>query len=52
MPLRILSLDAWGGRVYAPLLRYLVTSDVDVTFFAPVAAPEVSDHRALLLEID
>jgi endonuclease/exonuclease/phosphatase family metal-dependent hydrolase len=29
----------------------LVTSDVDVTAFEPVAAPEVSDHRALLLAI-
>jgi len=29
----------------------LVTSDVDVSYFEPVAAPEVSDHRALVLEI-
>ena len=29
----------------------LVTPDVDVAMFDPVADPEVSDHRALLLEI-
>lgn len=29
----------------------LVTPDVDVAVFDPVAHPEVSDHRALLLEI-
>lgn len=30
----------------------LVTPDVDVAIFDPVAQPEVSDHRALLLEIE
>lgn len=29
----------------------LVTADVDVSYFEPVAAPEVSDHRALVLDI-
>ncbi|MBB5534853.1 endonuclease/exonuclease/phosphatase family protein [Rhizobium giardinii] len=30
MSLRIVSLNAWGGRVYAPLMRYLVDVDADV----------------------
>lgn len=30
MPLRIVSLNAWGGRVHAPLMRYLVDVDADV----------------------
>ena len=30
MSLRIVSLNAWGGRVYAPLMRYLVDVEADV----------------------
>jgi endonuclease/exonuclease/phosphatase family metal-dependent hydrolase len=30
MPLRIVSLNVWGGRVHAPLMRYLVDVDADV----------------------
>ncbi|MDK1373557.1 MULTISPECIES: endonuclease/exonuclease/phosphatase family protein [unclassified Sinorhizobium] len=30
MALRIVSLNAWGGRVYAPLIRYLAEIDPDV----------------------
>ncbi|NRP70761.1 hypothetical protein ILFOPFJJ_01642 [Ensifer psoraleae] len=30
MALRIISLNAWGGRVHAPLIKYLADSDADV----------------------
>jgi endonuclease/exonuclease/phosphatase family metal-dependent hydrolase len=30
MALRIVSLNAWGGRLYAPLMRYIVDADPDV----------------------
>ncbi|MBP1857126.1 endonuclease/exonuclease/phosphatase family protein [Rhizobium herbae] len=30
MVLRIVSLNAWGGRIHAPLMRYLVEVDADV----------------------
>jgi endonuclease/exonuclease/phosphatase family metal-dependent hydrolase len=30
MPLRIVSLNAWGGRVHQPLMRYLTDVDADI----------------------
>lgn len=30
MPLRIISLNAWGGRLHGPLMRYLADADPDV----------------------
>lgn len=35
--LRILSLNAWGGRIHAPLMRYLVDVDADVICLQEVA---------------
>lgn len=35
--LRILSLNAWGGRVHAPLMRYLADVDADVICLQEVA---------------
>lgn len=30
MSLRVISLNAWGGRIHAPLMRYLAGADADV----------------------
>ena len=46
----------WGGlteRLFVATARsYVVSPEVKVRRFEVVAAPEVSDHRALLLDID
>lgn len=53
--MRIVSLNAWGGAMFDAPVRhasYLLVSDPDaVTNFEIVAEPEVSDHRALVLDV-
>ena len=48
MPLRIVSLNAWGGRVYAPLMRYLVDVDADVLCLQEVVRTPASKADWLL----
>jgi endonuclease/exonuclease/phosphatase family metal-dependent hydrolase len=44
MSLRLISLNAWGGRLYEPLARYLRDADPDVLCLQEVThSPEASD---------
>ncbi|MEQ1954815.1 endonuclease/exonuclease/phosphatase family protein [Mesorhizobium yinganensis] len=40
MPLRIVSLNAWGGRLYGPLMRFLADADPDVLCLQEVVRTE------------
>jgi hypothetical protein len=50
--MRIVSLNAWGGRLHEPLIRYLAAADPDVlclqeVVHAPAAASEWLIYRDL-----
>jgi endonuclease/exonuclease/phosphatase family metal-dependent hydrolase len=47
MPMRIISLNAWGGRLHGPLLRYLADSDPDVLCLQEVVRTEGSQSEWL-----
>ena len=45
MSLRIISLNAWGGRLHAPLMRYLTDSDPDILCLQEVVrSPEAQSE--------
>jgi endonuclease/exonuclease/phosphatase family metal-dependent hydrolase len=47
MPMRIISLNAWGGRLHGPLMRYLADSDPDVLCLQEVVRTQGSQSEWL-----
>jgi endonuclease/exonuclease/phosphatase family metal-dependent hydrolase len=48
MALRILSLNAWGGRLHAPLMQYLAERDADVLCLQEVSRTVTSEREWLV----